>query len=64
MFGIEVHLFMPATILTPGYDEEQKTKPELTKRIEGPDEGATPETCASHLLRGATPSEHPIDPAR
>lgn len=52
MHGIQVHSYFPATILSPGFEEENKTKPSLTKEIEGTDEGQTPEQCAAHLLRG------------
>ncbi|WFD22093.1 hypothetical protein MEQU1_000755 [Malassezia equina] len=52
LHGIQVHCYFPATILSPGFEEENKTKPSLTKEIEGTDEGQTPEQCAAHLLRG------------
>ena len=52
MHGIQVHSYFPATILSPGFEEENKTKPSLTKEIEGTDEGQAPEQCAAHLLRG------------
>ncbi|WFD26515.1 hypothetical protein MNAN1_001498 [Malassezia nana] len=52
LHGIDVHAYFPATILSPGFEEENKTKPSLTKEIEGTDEGQTPEQCAAHLLRG------------
>jgi 3-dehydrosphinganine reductase len=50
--GIKVHLMFPATIYTPGFEEEQKIKPEITKTIEGTDEGQTPEVVANILLKG------------
>lgn len=34
-YNVNVHLFLPGSILTPGYYEENKMKPEVTKRIEG-----------------------------
>lgn len=52
LHGIDVHAYFPATILSPGLEEENKTKPSLTKEIEGTDEGQTPAQCAAHLLRG------------
>ncbi|SCZ88952.1 BZ3500_MvSof-1268-A1-R1_Chr1-1g00850 [Microbotryum saponariae] len=52
MYGISVHLFLPATILSPGFVEEQKVKPAMTRRIEGPDVGLTPEVVAAHMIRG------------
>ena len=59
LYGITIHCYFPATIFTPGFEEESKTKPLLTKNIEGPDEGQTPEQCASKLVRGiAVTIEH------
>ncbi|WFD32008.1 hypothetical protein MSPP1_003050 [Malassezia sp. CBS 17886] len=52
LYGITVQAYFPATILSPGYEEENKTKPELTKEIEGADDQKTPAQCARLLLRG------------
>jgi 3-dehydrosphinganine reductase len=52
LYKINVHCYFPATIYSPGFEEEQKSKPELTKIIEGADEGLTPEQCALRLVRG------------
>ncbi|POW03041.1 hypothetical protein PSTT_11372 [Puccinia striiformis] len=52
LYNINVHCYFPATIYSPGFEEEQKSKPELTKIIEGADEGLTPEDCALRLVRG------------
>lgn len=52
LYNINVHCYFPATIYTPGFEEEQKTKPELTKLIEGADEGLPPEECARRLIKG------------
>lgn len=52
LYGISVHLFLPATIFSPGFENEQKLKPEICKKIEGPDEGMTPEQVAAHMIRG------------
>jgi len=51
LYDIDVHACFPATIYTPGFEEEQKTKPELTKILEGADEGQTPEQVAEICLR-------------
>lgn len=53
LYGISVHLFLPATIFSPGFENEQKLKPELCKKIEGPDEGKTPDQVALKLIEGA-----------
>lgn len=51
--GLSIHAYFPGTILTPGYEEENKTKPKLTVEIEGGDEGGlTPSQCAKGMLDG------------
>ncbi|KAK0547297.1 3-dehydrosphinganine reductase [Tilletia horrida] len=52
LYNIDVHAYFPSTILSPGFEEENKTKPAITREIEGVDEGLTPEACAKGLLRG------------
>ncbi|GAA6015353.1 hypothetical protein JCM11491_000396, partial [Sporobolomyces phaffii] len=52
LYGIDVHLFLPATIFSPGFENEQKLKPDITKKIEGPDEGLTPDQVAKELIKG------------
>ncbi|KAF8536340.1 hypothetical protein BDD12DRAFT_851382 [Trichophaea hybrida] len=51
LYDIDVHACFPATIYTQGLEEEQKTKPELTKILEGVDEGQMPEQVAEVCLR-------------
>lgn len=60
MYGIQVHTYFPATILSPGLEEENKTKPAVTLEIEGDDEGLTPEACAKCLLWGLERGEFSI----
>jgi 3-dehydrosphinganine reductase len=38
---------------TPGYEDENKTKPELVLKIEESDPGLTPEKAAAGLYEGA-----------
>ncbi|KAE8217811.1 hypothetical protein CF319_g8182 [Tilletia indica] len=52
LYGIDVHAYFPATILSPGFEIENQTKPTITKEIEGTDEALTPEVCAAGLLKG------------
>jgi 3-dehydrosphinganine reductase len=53
LYDISIHAYFPGTILSPGYQEENKTKPEITKKLEGPEsDGLTPEQCARGLLKG------------
>ncbi|KAK1223037.1 3-dehydrosphinganine reductase [Marasmius sp. AFHP31] len=52
LYNIPVHICFPATIYSPGYIEENKTKPSLTLKIEDTDDGQTPEQVALGLLKG------------
>jgi 3-dehydrosphinganine reductase len=52
LYSISVHLFLPATIFTPGFEAEMRSKPDITKRIEGPDEGMKPDEVARELIKG------------
>ena len=49
---IDVTMFNPAGIDSPGYVEENKGKPAVTIKIEESDEVISPEACAGHLMRG------------
>lgn len=51
LYGIDVHCCFPATIYSPGFEVEQLTKPELTKVLEGSDEGQTPDVVAAVCVR-------------
>ena len=52
LYSIGVHIFFPGTIYSPGYIEENKTKPKITLKIEESDEGLKPEQAAEALLQG------------
>ncbi|CAG8543840.1 13007_t:CDS:10 [Ambispora gerdemannii] len=52
LYDISVHCYFPGTILSPGLENENKTKPLVTKQIEGEDDGSTPELCAEALCKG------------
>ncbi|KAJ2865715.1 3-dehydrosphinganine reductase [Coemansia erecta] len=58
--GIGVHCYFPGTIFTPGYEAENLTKPQITKDIEGADDGLTPEQCSRGLLKGLARGEFAI----
>ena len=55
LYSIDVQIYMPVTMYTSGYEEENKTKPELTLKIEESDGGLTPERAAEGLYEGAVP---------
>jgi 3-dehydrosphinganine reductase len=52
LYNISVHMYFPATIYSPGYEAENRTKPKITLKIEETDEGQKPEDCAEALLQG------------
>ena len=58
LYAIGVHIFFPGTIYSPGYIEENKTKPKITLKIEESDEGLKPEQAAKVLLRGGSLYSH------
>ena len=60
LYGIDVHIFFPGTIFSPGLITENKTKPKVTLKIEERDEGMPPERWADELLQGMSTSvTHP-----
>ncbi|KAI7875011.1 NAD(P)-binding protein [Lichtheimia hyalospora FSU 10163] len=52
MYGIDVHIFLPGNIDSPGFVNENKTKPEVTKVIEGVSAAMAPKDCANALIQG------------
>jgi len=52
LHDISIHLFMPAGIDSPGFLEEEKEKPAVTKKIEESDDQISPEKCAEYLIAG------------
>ncbi|KAI0053009.1 oxidoreductase [Auriscalpium vulgare] len=52
LYSIGVHIYFPATIFSPGYVEENKTKPRLLLEMEESDGGVTPEQAAQGLYKG------------
>jgi hypothetical protein len=57
LYDIDVHIFFPPTMYTPGYEEENKTKPKITLKIEEDDKGLTADQAADALLKG----EHTLE---
>ncbi|KDQ12773.1 hypothetical protein BOTBODRAFT_56572 [Botryobasidium botryosum FD-172 SS1] len=52
LYGIDIHIFFPPTMYTPGYETENKTKPSVTSKIEEGDSAMTADQAAHALLRG------------
>ncbi|KAH8549368.1 hypothetical protein BGW37DRAFT_522501 [Umbelopsis sp. PMI_123] len=49
---INIHIFYPGSIFSPGFEVENQTKPHITRVIEGTNDGQTPEECARSLTKG------------
>ena len=52
LYDIGVQIFFPPTIYSPGYENENKSKPDVVKEIEGTDDGLTPDQAAVGMLKG------------
>lgn len=53
-----MHLCSPVGIDSPGYVQEQISKPAATKKIEESDEVQQPDVVAAHLFRGGSARAH------
>lgn len=62
LYPIDVHIFFPGTIYSPGYENENKTKPKVTLKIEETDDGLHPEQAAAVLLKGVQKDYFHISP--
>ncbi|KAI7867176.1 hypothetical protein BDF14DRAFT_1806613 [Spinellus fusiger] len=51
-YGIDVHLFVPGNIDSPGYVTENLNKPEVTKILDGASDPQSPDDCAKSLMSG------------
>ena len=52
LYGIDVHIFFPCTMYTPGYERENATKPSVTLKLEESDPGLTARRAAQGMLNG------------
>jgi 3-dehydrosphinganine reductase len=51
----------PATIVSPGYERENKTKPGITLELEKDDPPETPDTVARRAINGLEKGEYFVD---
>lgn len=49
-YNINVHTVFPGNFASEGFAEEEKTKPEITKQIEGPSNAVSVESCTNTVL--------------
>ncbi|KAI7876722.1 NAD(P)-binding protein [Lichtheimia hyalospora FSU 10163] len=52
MYDIDVHIYLPGNIDTPGFATENLTKPKVTRIIEGLSVPVSPVDCAKSLIKG------------
>jgi 3-dehydrosphinganine reductase len=52
LYGIDIHIFFPCTMYTPGYERENLTKPSITLKLEESDSGITAARAAEGMLNG------------
>ena len=55
--AVKVHTIFPATIFSAMYEEENKTKPDVTKKLEESDGGQTPDEVAAASVKGLEKGE-------
>ena len=57
---VKVHIVFPMGILSPGFDNEQQIKPDLTKLLEEADKPQTPGEVAQISIKGLEKGEYMI----
>lgn len=50
--NVKIHVVYPGTILSPGFERENRTKPAITKLLEASDPKDTPDQVADSAIRG------------
>ncbi|PWN38941.1 NAD(P)-binding protein [Ceraceosorus guamensis] len=60
LYDTQVHCYLPGTILSPGLERENRTKPNITLKLEGTGSGLTPRQCAQGLLKGLSRNQFNI----
>ncbi|TFY74731.1 hypothetical protein EWM64_g9281 [Hericium alpestre] len=51
LYNIDVHIFFPPTMYGSAFDEEKKTRPWITSKLEESDDALTPEQATAALLK-------------
>lgn len=58
-YGIGISVYFVSTIHSPGFEQENRTKPSITKLLEdGESSDASPQTRARTLIEGKFPLSH------
>lgn len=58
--GVKCHLFLPGSMDSPGFEEENRTKPDVCKRIEGNGKLLTPDEAARVCIKGMSAGHYYI----
>lgn len=56
--NIKLHTIFPGTIMSPGYEKENTTKPEITRKLEAADPVQTPDVSAAKAITGLEKGEY------
>ncbi|TFY82044.1 hypothetical protein EWM64_g1967 [Hericium alpestre] len=60
LYNIDVHIFFPPTMYGSALDEEKKTRPWITTKLEESDDALTPEQATAALLKGIRRGQYHI----
>lgn len=55
---VKIHVVFPGTILSPGFEREQRSKPDVTIELEKDDPKLTPEQVAERAIAGLEAGKH------
>ena len=55
---VKIHVVFPGTILSPGFEREQRSKPDITLHIERDDPQQTPDEVATLAIAGLEAGKH------
>ncbi|KAG8161444.1 hypothetical protein KVR01_008431 [Diaporthe batatas] len=55
---VKIHVVFPGTILSPGFEREQTTKPDITLELEKDDPKLTPDQVAERAIAGLEAGKH------
>lgn len=50
LYDIDIHCSFPANILSPGFEQEELTKPAITKKLEGTAGAEPPDVVARNII--------------
>ncbi|KAI9738698.1 MAG: 3-dehydrosphinganine reductase [Cirrosporium novae-zelandiae] len=57
---VKIHTVFPGGILSPGFEQENLSKPDITKKLEGDDKPQTPDEVATASLKGLEKGDYMV----